>query len=490
MSRVSLLLFSLSSATLFTVAPSLAASVSANASAEGPLSFDEARVIFHDKSDIFRADNARIAHAQKEAEAAKSLNGPRVDLTFKQVWGTKEIHFDAGDQLSGVGDALGKGLTQLPPAIAQGLAPALSGLSSQLSQLSFDVKQKLDGPRLSIDAMWPIYTGGLISAEQTALHEKVNETTAERDMRLNTMDAELVAKYWGLQLARSIEALRTSSLQDQEDELHKAKRFEQKGVISKLERLSVQVARDSAKRELQKAQTNTEVATAQLANALRKPTVAELSTPLFVLTGDLGTLSMWQNRAQANSPLLRRLTALRAQADQGVKAASAAFKPKVFAFGSRNLIKHYLSLVEPDWIAGVGVTFTLWSDRDRSSKYAAANELVNSAVAARDEVSNQLSTAVETAFLHAVQARDEYVSTASNVELATENLRLRTKAFSEGLSTANDVDIARTQLLATELSRRVAAYEFIVSWALLHATSGVMEDFYASLKRPDFSAVH
>ena len=119
MSRVSLLLFSLSSATLFTVAPSLAASVSANASAEGPLSFDEARVIFHDKSDIFRADNARIAHAQKEAEAAKSLNGPRVDLTFKQVWGTKEIHFDAGDQLSGVGDALGKGLTQLPPAIAQ-----------------------------------------------------------------------------------------------------------------------------------------------------------------------------------------------------------------------------------------------------------------------------------------------------------------------------------------------------------------------------------
>ncbi len=260
MSRVSLLLFSLSSATLFTVAPSLAASVSANASAEGPLSFDEARVIFHDKSDIFRADNARIAHAQKEAEAAKSLNGPRVDLTFKQVWGTKEIHFDAGDQLSGVGDALGKGLTQLPPAIAQGLAPALSGLSSQLSQLSFDVKQKLDGPRLSIDAMWPIYTGGLISAEQTALHEKVNETTAERDMRLNTMDAELVAKYWGLQLARSIEALRTSSLQDQEDELHKAKRFEQKGVISKLERLSVQVARDSAKRELQKAQTNTEVA--------------------------------------------------------------------------------------------------------------------------------------------------------------------------------------------------------------------------------------
>ena len=45
-------------------------------------------------------------------------------------------------------------------------------------------------------------------------------------------------------------------------------------------------------------------------------------------------------------------------------------------------------------------------------------------------------------------------------------------------------------MLAAELSRRVAAYEFIVSWALLHATSGVMEDFYASLKRPDFSAVH
>lgn len=465
----------------------------ATAAHEGPLSFDEARVIFHDKADIFRADNAQIAHAQHEADAARSLNGPRVELVFKQIWGTKEVNLDVGDQMGNIGAAVKQSLSQVPPQLApvvQGLTPALSGLTSQLSNLSFDIKQKLDGPRLSLDAMWPIYTGGLIEAQQMALHEKVNETTADRDIRLNTMDADLATKYWGVQLARSIEALRKSALSDQDDELHKAKRFEQKGVISKLERLSVQVARDGAERELLKAQTNTEVASAQLANALRRPAVGELSTPLFILTGDLGTLSGWQEKAEANSPILRRISALRAQADQGVKAASAAFKPKVFAFGSRNLIKHYLSLVEPDWIAGVGVTFTLWSDRDRSSKYAAANDLVDSANAAREEARNQLRTAVETAFLHAVQARDEYVSTASNVELATENLRLRTKAFSEGLSTANDVDTARTQLMAAELSRRVAAYQFIVSWAMLHAASGSMDDFYASLKRPDFSAVH
>ncbi len=457
---------------------------------EAPLSYEEARTLFHDKADILRSDNARIARAQHEQESARSLGGPRVELAFKQIYGTKNISLDMGDAMGNVGAAIGQGFAQLPAAMRQALGPALAGAQSRLSNLTVDIKTKLDGPRLSLDALWPIYTGGLIDAQKAVLAEKVTETLAERDARLSTLDAELVAKYWGVQLAQSIEALRASALADQEDELKRAKRFEQKGLISKLERLAVEVARDTAERELKKARTNLDIAERELANTLRADTVPALSSPLFILKGDLGTLSAWQDRAMANSPVLRRITSLRAQADQGVRAATADFKPKVFAFGSRNLIKHYLSVVEPDWIAGVGVTFTLWSDRDRFAKVAAAQDLVDSADAARSEAVNQIRTAIETAFLRANQYRDEYLLSASNVALASENLRLREKAFSEGLSTANDVDIARTQMIAAELSRRVAAYQFIVSWAMLHAAAGVMDDFPNTLSRPDTVAVY
>ena len=94
-------------------------------------------------------------------------------------------------------------------------------------------------------ATLPIYTGGLITAQQNALNHKVSETRADRDMRENTLDAELAARYWGVQLARSVAALHRSVFEDQNEELRRAKRFEQKGLIAKVERLAVEVARDN-----------------------------------------------------------------------------------------------------------------------------------------------------------------------------------------------------------------------------------------------------
>ena len=70
--------------------------------------------------------------------------------------------------------------------------------------------------------------------------------------------------------------------------------------------------------------------------------------------------------------------------------------------------------------------------------------------------------------------------------LAAENLRLREASFAEGLSTAIDLREARTQLVGAEIAQRAAAYKFVVSWAMLHTTAGVMPDFEATLGRSDF----
>ena len=93
------------------------------------------------------------------------------------------------------------------------------------------------------------------------------------------------------------------------------------------------------------------------------------------------------------------------------------------------------------------------------------------------------------AFLRTTEAREEYDLTVSTVALAAENLRLREKSFSEGLSTALDVREARTQLTGAEIAQRAAAYKFVVSWAMLHASSGAMPEFSDSLKRADLRAV-
>lgn len=468
-------------------------SISAQAATSGtaPLGFADARTLLHERADIMQVDRAEIARAESEAEAAKSLSGPKVEIDVKQVWGTKTVDMGLDTGLSSkVGPALGNiaqnpDLGQLGPQLAGALGGALKGMD----HLSVHFKQDLSGPRAALTASLPIYTGGLITAQQQVLNHKVSETRADRDMRENSLDAELAARYWGVQLARSVEKLHEKVLKDQNEEVRRAKQFEKRGLISKVERLAVEVSRDNARRTLVNAGSDVQVAETELMKALREKSLPELSSPLFILSGDLGTLSEWQDRARAQSPILQKMNALRAQAGEGVRAAEASFKPKVYAFGTKNLIKHYLTLPEPDWMAGVGVTFTLWDNHDRFDKLNAAHSVVTKAEAARSEAANEIETHVEVAFLRVMQAREDYELTGSTVELARENLKLREASFAEGLSTATDVDTARTKLTGAELARRAAAYKFVVSWATLHATVGAMPDFVNSLTRADLVVV-
>ena len=398
-----------------------------------------------------------MERARLTAESAKWLSGPKIDMMAMHMEGRKELDLDID-----------------VPANLQAMGPMLGALGVGPISIpsTINVGQELDlgGPRATIQAYWPLYTGGRISAKQNALEQKVREADAAKSERF-------------------VEKLRSDMLADEEAQLLRAERFEKKGMISKIERMSVEVSRDTARRELASAQTGARVAEAELMSALREKTLPELSTPLFVLTGNLGVLSEWQKKARLNAPLLRKIDAQRNQAEEGVKAAEGNFHPQVFAFGMKNLVKHYLTPVEPDWMAGIGVKFTLFSNSDRMSDIAAARQLVTKAEAARAEADNALMTAVEVAFLQTTQAREEYDLTASTVALAAENLKLRQISFNEGLSTALDVREARTQLIGAQIAQRAAAFKFVVAWVRLHAASGVMPEFMQTLTRADLVPV-
>lgn len=427
------------------------------------MSFADALELRRARSDLLRAHDAEVARARHESDAARLLGGPKIDLAAMQIEGSKTLE----------------------------MAVTTPAMGSIIPSLNLDLSEKIDigGPRAMVNMTWPIYTGGAVSAKQEALRRKIDETDAARSAEREKIEASLAVAYWGVQLAREVEALHAAMLADEEAEVRRARAFEAKGVISKIERMSVEVSRDAAKRSLIAATTEKEAAETALRNQLREATLPELSTPLFVLEGDLGSLDDWLMRAMRSSPVLAQIDAQGAQAEAGVAGAKSAWKPKVFAFGSKNLIKHYLTIPEPDWIAGVGVEITLWSNRDRASSVAAASSLVDKAKAARCEAENEIRTAVETAFLRVNDARESYRLTAGTLALAEENLRLRRASFAEGLSTAIDLSNARTQLTAAQIALRAAAYKFVAAWATLHAVSGEMPDFIASLDRSDLVAV-
>ena len=438
------------------------------------VSFEHARALMQERADMLKMSSADIEQRQQQVKEARSLSGPKISLNAQQVEGRKDINMSLDNPLSSI---------SLNPALGSMLGPQLGSLLKQ-DKFKLSYEDDISGPRASIDLMWPIYTGGAISAKQQASDAALRQARASHDKTLDELDTLLVQKYFGVQLARSVEKLRSDLLAQQERDLNRAKRFEKTGMIAKIERLSAQVNRDAAERDFIASQTDRKVAETELADLLREETIGRLDTPMFV-TKDLKTLAYWQDLALANNPTLKALEAQHEQARMGVKAAKGSYHPQVYLFGHYNMIKHYLTLPEPDWIAGIGVSFTLWDNRDRSARVGSAQALVNKAQAAQSQARNEINKVVEVAWLKSGQALEQYRLSTSSIDLAKENVRLRERSFKEGLSTVDDVNDARNKLIAAQVAQRVAAYRFVVAYSLLHAASGRMMDFMNAFGRPD-----
>ena len=416
------------------VAALLAASAGIGTAAT--LSYEDARATLRAVSDRRKADEAAVNKRDHEARAADSLGLPNVFLNATQVNGIKT-----------------------------GNIP-----DTPLGTITF--KENFAGPRASINATWSIYSGGRISAAQRALAAGVDEARAELVRSEEQLDLQLAQAYFGLGLAENVARTRTSILQEADRQLDRAVRFEQQGLIPKVERLNAQVARDEAAREQVRAQRDREIAQARLQRFLHMEASIEPSTPLFVTTGPIKPLPEWLAVAERDNPVLAALAARREQAQQGIDSAQSKWKPEVFAFGTYSFVKHYQTLIEPDWATGIGVNFTLFSREDRGSQVSAARESVRQVQSLEAQARSDIYTAVESAYLKVEQAREQFNLLDSALGFAQENLRLRQRGFDEGQATTLDVNDARNALARAETARAATAFEFVVALAQLLEVCG------------------
>jgi len=428
------------------VAGTVVASVGAAVAA--PFSYEDARSALHAASDLQAASEAALRRSEREADAADSLRLPEVSVNYTHIYGLKTGTLDT-------------------PIGALG------------------IHEDLDGPRSSIDSTWAIYTGGQIGAAQRALAAHVDQARAELAGTQQHLDLELAQVYFGVVLAANVERTRTDQLQLADRHLGRALRFEQQGIVPTVERLNAQVARDEAARELVRAQSDRGIAQARLQRLLHADATVEPSTPLFVITHELDELADWIAAAERHQPILAALDARRQQAEQGIVLAKSVWKPTIFAFGSYSLMNKYHTIIEPDWIAGIGVNYKLVSREDRSSKVSAAQEQLQQVESLVEESRNEIGTAVETAYRKVEQAREQFQLLESALAAASENLRLRERGFDEAQATSLDVNDARNAVTRVETARSLAAYEFVFALAQLLEASGQASAFPEYIQRAD-----
>jgi outer membrane protein TolC len=354
-----------------------------------------------------------------------------------------------------------------------------------LGNISF--RDNLRGPRSSIYSTWSIYSGGRISATQKALAAGVEAANAELNHTEEDLDVLLAKVYFGLELAANVEHTRTSVLQQADRQLDRAIHFEQQGLIPHVERLSAQVSRDEAARDQVSALRDREIAEASLRRLLHRDEVVGASTPLFISTQPLKPLTEWLRQAERASPTLAVLAARRNQAEQGVALEQTRWKPEIFAFGNYSFIKKYQTLIEPDWIAGVGVSFKLFSREDRANKVSSARATLHQAESLESAADIGIATEVEAAYRRVEQAREQFKLLDSTIALAEENLRLHERGFGEGQATSLDVSDARNALARSQTARALAAYDYVIALVQLLQASGQTKTFPEFIHQADIT---
>ncbi|EGQ7967945.1 TolC family protein [Vibrio cholerae] len=430
-----------------------------------PLSFQEAWDLLQQQNNSLAAQRANVERYAHLKDATQNLNLPSVSV------GANFTRLDQDVTLSGkqIFDSTGQALPALPPTLAQ-LVAGIGSIQSTITERDIFTS--------SIRAIWPIFTGGRITAAQDAAAGKEEEAQSQLAMEIQARYEDLAKYYFSVVLAKEVLATRIAVEEGLTQHRDNALKLEQQGQIAHVERLQADASLDKAKVERKKAQKTLDIAQSALTQILGATETVEPSGILFINTS-LPPMHAFIEQTLNTYPGLSLLDAKEKQASSLIKAEQGKYYPEVYLYGDYSLHEDdsLASQMKPDWLVGVGVNIPLIENSGRSEQVKAANSAVNQVRYLKAQAKQDLSVLVEKTYLEAEQALEEVTGLNSSLNLAQENLRLRQKAFSQGLSTSVDVVDAELYLASIRTQQSLASFNYLISLNKLLALSSEMSSF-------------
>ncbi|HGF7184226.1 TPA: TolC family protein [Vibrio cholerae] len=430
-----------------------------------PLSFQEAWDLLQQQNNSLAAQRANVERYAHLKDATQNLNLPSVSV------GANFTRLDQDVTLSGkqIFDSTGQALPALPPTLAQ-LVAGIGSIQSTITERDIFTS--------SIRAIWPIFTGGRITAAQDAAAGKEEEAQSQLAMEIQARYEDLAKYYFSVVLAKEVLATRIAVEEGLTQHRDNALKLEQQGQIAHVERLQADASLDKAKVERKKAQKTLDIVQSALTQILGATETVEPSGMLFINTS-LPPMHAFIEQTLNTYPGLSLLDAKEKQASSLIKAEQGKYYPEVYLYGDYSLHEDdsLASQMKPDWLVGVGVNIPLIENTGRSEQVKAANSAVNQVRYLKAQAKQDLSVLVEKTYLEAEQALEEVTGLNSSLNLAQENLRLRQKAFSQGLSTSVDVVDAELYLASIRTQQSLASFNYLISLNKLLALSSEMSSF-------------
>jgi outer membrane protein TolC len=432
------------------------------------LTFNQAWVKLQKVNDGLAASRANKDEALFQQQIASDLYKPKIDITAGYSRLDDNISLSPSQLLDSM--PIGNELRMFIES--SGLGDIVANLDANLtSQIA-----KKNVVTASLVAIWPIYAGGRIKAAQKISKGQVLEASHLFRIKQQVLFEQLNKVYFGVVLAKQLLIVHIKAEKDLAKHLDRAEKMELQGQIARVERLKAEASYSKAKVELQKAQRNLEMAQIAL-NQLLKENVTPADN-LFI-NNKIPLLKELVAATLDSHPGLGVLIAKKQQAQGLINVEKGEFKPEAFIFGNYNLYQQDTLAADltPDWVVGIGITVPLISRSGRSGKLKAAISTLSKLDHLKKQAVSDLRLLVEKTWREAQSAKEQFDGLESSLELAYENVRVRTKAFSQGLSTSIELVDAELFLVSIETQRQIVAYEYVLSMARMLALSNQMAEF-------------
>lgn len=434
-----------------------------------PLTFSEAWQILQENNNSLAAQQANVERYQHLQNATGSLNLPSVTLGANYTHLDNDVTINGeqfADSLSGV-PSIG---LPVPPQIIS----ALGGITSTITEQ--DIFSS------SIRAVWPIFTGGRITAAQTAAEGKSEEAQNQLLMEKQARYEDLSKYYFSVILAEDVVETRRAVEAGLTQHRDFAIKLEEQGQIARVERLQADASLDKAVVERTKAENDLKIAQLALTQILGQSQSVEPSEQLFI-NKNLPHMDVFIDQTLMTYPGLKILDAKEKQASSLIKAEKGKYYPEVYLYGDYNLYEDdsLASEMKPDWLVGVGVNVPLLDTSGRSDKVAAAHSAVSQVKFLKSQAKQDLTVLVQKTYLEANQAIEEVQGLNSSLSLAQENLLLRKKAFTQGLSNSLEVVDAELYLASIKTQQSAARFKYLISLNKLLALSSEMNAYSSYL---------
>lgn len=436
------------------------------------LSLEEALRIAHEDNPSLNIARQRVESAKADSRMLNAMWYPTAVITGEYAHSTTPI-----EAVTTLGEIGGELLGNLGAVAGNNplLAGILDGVTDTPIRLPLVPRNTAE---VGAEVAWTVFSGGRRVVATRIAKQMVELANDGALLTANSTAASVVAAYMGVELAARLVEVREQALSVSGEHLREARRLEAEGMIPHAERVAAEVAHRQSGVLLASVQGDLEVARCALATLLAIDSLTIIPTTPLCLPSNIPTKEELLMQLEG-SPTLSSLRGATRIASLKLQAERSRYLPSIALIGHQQLWSSGLDKnLFPRTFVGVGLSWTLFDGLAREGAIASSKSAMRSSQLAQEKTQSELRTAIEKYYSIMTTSLGEYKAQRATVELAEELLRMRHKAFVEGMATSAEVIDASHTLSEAKLATLASLYSINTSLATLLMLTGRIDRFF------------